>query len=539
MLILANQKQIMMLKKLFILSAIVVISFVSIGQTNVNDAAKKFETLLKVVDRNYVDSINHDKLIEFAIEGMLKEMDPHSVYISKDELQKMNEPLVGNFEGVGIQFNILHDTIMVVSPIVGGPSEALGILSGDRIVTIEGELMAGIGVKNQDVMDRLRGKKGTQVKIEVARRGVKNLIEFTITRDKIPIYSVDAVYMARPEIGYIKVSRFAATTMDEMVAGIEKLQKEGMKHLILDLRGNGGGYLNIAVKMADEFLSARKLIVYTEGRSFPKDEHFATSIGSMEKGKLVVLINEGSASASEIVAGAIQDHDRGLIIGRRSFGKGLVQKPYNLPDGSVVRLTISRYYTPSGRSIQKSYEDGEKNYKNDLQKRYEKGELMSADSISFPEELKKTTANGRTVYGGGGIMPDIFIPLDTTGGSKYYTDLSRKGIFNRFSLDYMDLNRKEILKKYKNVNQFNKEFEINQEFLKEFFDYAEKEGVPYVEDDYQISKKFIDNQLKALIARGAWNSEAYYQITNEINDMFLKSIEVMKDDTFKKMNIQE
>ena len=525
------------MNKQLVLLILLLYSSIAFSQLSSEEAARKFGTLLKLIDKTYVDSSNQEKLVETAIVSMLKEMDPHSVYISKEDLKKMNEPLVGNFEGIGIQFNIFKDTIMVVSPISGGPSESLGIISGDRIVKIEGENVAGIGIKNQDVMDKLRGEKGSKVTISIKRRGIVDLIDFTITRDKIPIFSIDAAYMATPEIGYIKINRFAATTMKEFDEGLTKLKKQGMKDLILDLRGNSGGYLSTAIKLADEFLPSRKLIVYTEGRSFPKDEKYATSLGDLEEGKVVVLINEGSASASEIVSGAIQDHDRGLVIGRRSFGKGLVQKPYSLPDGSAVRLTISRYYTPTGRCIQKPYEDGNKEYQKDISKRLESGELFNQDSIDFPDSLKYTTPNGRTVYGGGGIMPDIFTPLDTTMNSNYYSDISRKGIFNRFSIDYMDKNRKQLSKRYKTLEAFKNEFLVDEKLIENFKSFAAKEGVEFIGEDFITSEKLIKNQLKAMLARGIWKTEGYYYIINELSDPYLEAIRVLQDDTFEKMNL--
>lgn len=526
-----------MRKIIVIIAGLFTLQSLLYAQMTPSDGGRKFEYLLNLIDKAYVDSTDQEKLVEDAIVAMLKEMDPHSLYISKEEKKRMNEPLVGNFEGVGIQFNILNDTIMVVSPISGGPSEALGILPGDRIVTIDGENVAGVGIKNKGVIDRLRGEKGSKVDVGIYRRGEKEIIEFTITRDKIPIFSVDASYMAAPEIGYIKVNRFAATTMDEYDEGIKKLKESGMKHLILDLRGNSGGYLNTAIKLADEFLPSRELIVYTEGRSFPKSEKYATSIGSMEQGKVVVLINEGSASASEIVSGAIQDHDRGLIIGRRSFGKGLVQKPYGLPDGSEVRLTISRYYTPAGRCIQKPYLEGNKEYHKDISKRLESGELFSVDSIDFPDSLMFYTDNKRVVYGGGGIMPDIFVPLDTTWNSKYYSKISRKGIFNKFTLDYMDIHRKQLEKEFKTIDKFKSEFIVDQSLIDEFVAYADKEGVPYIEEEYTISKDIISTQIKAMIARGLWQTEGYYQIYNETNKEFIKAIEVIQNNTFEKLNL--
>lgn len=508
-----------------------------LAQQSTDEATKKFGSLLNLIDRAYVDTTNQEKLVETAIVAMLKEMDPHSVYISKEDKDRMNEPLKGNFEGIGIQFNIYHDTIMVVSPISGGPSESLGILSGDRIVTIDGENVAGIGIKNEGVMERLRGEKGSKVTVGIKRRGSKKILEFTITRDKIPIFSVDASYMATPEIGYIKVNKFAQNTMSEFDEGLKELKAQGMKHLILDLRGNSGGYLNTAIKLADEFLPSRKLIVYTEGRSYPKNEKFATSIGDMETGKIVVLIDEGSASASEIVSGAIQDHDRGLIIGRRSFGKGLVQKPFGLTDESEVRLTISRYYTPTGRCIQKPYEEGNKEYHKDISKRFKSGELFSQDSIDFPDSLKYKTPNGRIVYGGGGIMPDIFIPLDTTMNSTYYSDISRKGIFNRFNLDYMDKNRTSIVEKYNSLEKFKANFNVDETLIKEFTDYAKKEGVEYDEEGFKKSENLIKTQIKALIARGLWQTEGYFYIINDLNESYIEAIKVIEDNTFEEMKL--
>lgn len=520
---------------LFILFLIVLGSPLNLeAQKSIEESVKKIAAMLQIIDRSYVDTTDSEDLAETAIIKMLEELDPHSVYISKEDVKKMNEPLVGNFEGVGIQFNILNDTILVVSPISGGPSEKLGIMAGDRIIKVDDENVAGIGVTNQMVMDRLRGKKGTKVEVEIHRRGVKNLIEFTITRDKIPIFSVDAGYMATPEIGYIKLNRFAQKSMLEIHQKLDTLEKQGMKHLILDLRGNGGGYLQTAIDLADEFLTNHKLIVYTEGRSFSKDEKFATSRGRFEKGKLAVLIDNGSASASEIVSGAVQDWDRGLVIGRRSFGKGLVQKPYRLPDGAVVRLTVQRYYTPTGRCIQKPYED----YKNDYFSRFERGEFFSKDSIDLPDSLIYFTPNDREVYGGGGIVPDVFVPIDTSMNSTYFSNLRRKGVFNSYTLQYLDENREEIQNKYPDITSFKKEFKVSDELLKEFINYAEGKKVEKDETGLQTSKPLIVNFLKALIARGIWKTDAYFQVVNQLNPIYQKAIEVLNDDTFDKMKVE-
>jgi carboxyl-terminal processing protease len=390
----------------------------------------KFATLLNYIQHMYVDSVDAEKLTEKAIISLLEELDPHSTYLSKEELQEANEPLQGSFDGIGIQFNILNDTIYVVEPIQGGPSEKLGIQAGDKIVEIETENVAGIGIKNNDVLKKLRGPKGTKVNVGIQRRGSKEVMRYQIVRDKIPIYSVDASYMVAPEIGYIKISRFARTTVQEMRKGIEELKAEGMKDLIIDLQGNGGGLLNSAIEMGDEFISGDRLLVYTQGRSFPREDYRAIKNveGSFEKGRLIILIDESSASASEIVSGAVQDWDRGLIVGRRSFGKGLVQRPVPLPDGSAVRLTVQKYYTPSGRCIQKPYDEGLEEYYNDRADRFEHGEFFNPDSAKVKsDEVFYTNISKREVYGGGGIFPDVFVPLDTTENSGYFSDMLRTG----------------------------------------------------------------------------------------------------------------
>ncbi|OFY73322.1 MAG: peptidase S41, partial [Bacteroidetes bacterium RIFOXYA12_FULL_33_9] len=398
------------MRKVFLFVVAIFIAQCAVSQ-EFNNSVFKLSKVLNLISTFYVDTVNQDQLTEEAIIGMLKFLDPHSIYISKEEVEEMNEPLEGNFEGVGVQFNILNDTIVVVSPIPGGPSEKVGIQAGDRFVTINGENVAGIGIRNNDVVEKLRGAKGTTVNVGMKRKGTKEILDFTITRDKIPIYSLDASYMINKEVGYIKLNRFAATTMEEYYKAVENLKANGAKHLIIDLQDNSGGYLNTSIDLADEFLKDQKLIVYTEGVKSPKHEYKATGRGNFEEGKVIVLVNEGSASASEILSGALQDWDRGVVIGRRTFGKGLVQRPFNLPDGAMIRLTIARYYTPTGRLIQKSYEGGFNDYSRDLINRYNSGEFLSEDSIHFPDSLKyKTLQNSRNVYGGGGIMPDIFIP---------------------------------------------------------------------------------------------------------------------------------
>jgi carboxyl-terminal processing protease len=501
--------------------------------------AQKIDALLNMITYAYVDSINENKITDDAIRNLLKELDPHSVYIPAEELKEVNEPLVGKFEGIGVQFNILDDTIMVTQTISGGPSEKLGIRAGDRIVKIDTETVVNIGIKNSDVLKRLRGDKGTKVHVSIFRRSTKDLLEFTITRDKIPLYSVDASYMAAPGIGYIKINKFADSTVDEFKEALKTLKEQNMTSLILDLTGNGGGYLNRAIELADEFLPNGKRIVYTEGKNNARQDSYSTSAGGWEKGKTVVLVDEGSASASEIVSGALQDWDRALVIGRRTFAKGLVQKPYPLPDGSAVRLTIARYYTPSGRCIQKHYEAGDENYDMDLSMRYQHGELYSADSIKFNDSLKYETNGGRLVYGGGGIMPDIFVGLDTSMSSKYYDDLRRNGIINDFTLNYVDENRANLMQQYTDVYDFKKKFEVTDEFMNKFLAYAEKKKVAKDETGYKTSELLIRTQIKALVARDLWNTNAYYVIINDINVFYKKALESFENNTFEKMKIAE
>jgi len=524
--------------KIILLSLFIFIGNIANAQYKNSEGSKKFDALLQYIKYAYVDSTDEESLVENAIVSVLKGLDPHSVYIAKDELKKMNEPLVGNFEGIGIQYNILHDTLTVVSPISGGPSEKVGILAGDKIIKVDGENIAGVKLQNSDVQKKLRGKKGTKVSVSIMRRSADKLLSFTITRDKIPIFSVDASYMATEDIGYIKVNRFASKTADEFKEGLSKLREQNMKHLIIDLRGNGGGYLRTAIKLADEVLDDKKLIVYTEGLKNPKQEYYTTTKGGFESGKLVVLIDEGSASASEIVSGAIQDYDRGLIIGRRSFGKGLVQKPFSLTDGSAIRLTTARYFTPSGRCIQRSYNNGKEDYYKELSKRYSNGELSDKDSISFPDSLKYETINSkRTVYGGGGVMPDIFIPIDTTMYSEYFGLVNRKGLLNEFALTYLEDKRELLLEKHKSVSDFKNNFNAEKELLNNFVEYAAKNDVEKNDEQITKSKQLIIIRLKALIARNIWNTSAFYEVANDLNDSYLKAIEVINNNTFKKENI--
>lgn len=502
-------------------------------------AELKLATAFSIITSQYVDSLNADKTVENAINGMLKQLDPHSVYIPAKRVDEETQKLASEFEGIGVQFNLLNDTIMVVSPIAGGPSEKLGIISGDKIVTINKENVAGVGIDNDGVRDRLLGKKGTKVDVQIVRQGVEELLDFTIERDKIPLYSVDAAYMATPETGYIKVNRFAASTADEFRDAVKDLQQEGMENLILDLSGNGGGYLYAAFEMADEFLDWGKMIVYTEGVASPRRELRASSRGNFEEGKLVVLVDEGSASASEIVTGAVQDWDRGLIIGRRTFGKGLVQKPYRLPDNAEIRLTIARYYTPTGRSIQKSYDDGREDYYKEIRQRFEHGELTNMDSIAVPDSLKYYTPNQRIVYGGGGILPDVFIPLDTLPNTAFMRNLSRKGLLSKYALNYTDKHRRKLEAEYTDVALFKAGFD-HTDVVADFLAFAAEEGVsPEEPAELDRSKRLIEYQLKGLIARNLFDTGAFYEIFNDYRSDYRKALDVLADDAaFKEMRVQ-
>lgn len=500
------------------------------AQVSDRETIQKLNSTLQIINFAYIDSTDLPALTETAIVAMLKELDPHSAYISAEEVQRVNEPLQGSFDGIGVTFQIFNDTILVISPVLGGPSDKLGILAGDKIVKIDGENATGEKINNQFVMDRLRGKRGTVVNVSVKRSGRPELIDFDIVRDKIPLTSIDASYMVAPQTGYIKLTRFSRNSMNEFRESVAQLRNDGMQDLILDLRGNSGGYLNIAVELSDEFLAEGQLIVYTEGLKSPREEFVATSRGNFDDGRIIVLINEGSASASEIVSGAVQDWDRGLVVGRRSFGKGLVQRPYPLPDGSIIRLTTSRYHTPTGRSIQKPYDEGVEEYRKDFQRRLEHGEMVTADSIQFPDSLKYFTPGGRVVYGGGGIMPDVFVPIDSTRFSNYYTDLVRKGVFNEFTISYLDKNRQTLLDRYEGLQNFKDTFEIDDALYDEFLAKAEKLEVTRKEDDeFYYPDEDIKIQLKALIARNLWGTNAYFEVINQIDDELIIALEILRD----------
>ncbi len=508
-------------------------------QMDPKKTTQKFSTLLFLINNFYMDTVNMPQLTEKAIIATLKDLDPHSAYISKKDLEQANEPLVGSFEGVGITFQLFKDTILVIAPVPGGPSDKVGILAGDKIIKVNGQKAYGPEITNDWVMKHLRGKKGTKVTVSIYRRGVKGLIDFTITRDVIPLYSLDAAFMLNKNTGYIKLNRFALHSVDEFNKAIDSLKRHGLKDLIFDLRGNSGGYLSTAQGIADEFLGPKKLIVYTKGIHSPRENLYATQAGEFEKGKLIVLINEGSASASEIVSGALQDWDRAVLVGRRSFGKGLVQRPFRLPDGSVVRLTVARYFTPSGRWIQKPYNHGVEAYYNDLQERMKHGELIHPDSIHFPDSLKFHTASGRIVYGGGGIMPDIFVPWDSARFDMFYSELVRKGAFNTFVNDFLNDNRKKLQRKYPDIQSFINGFQISPSLFDAFLKDAEKAKVKMDSAALHRNKAYIQLQMKALIARDLFDQSAYFEVMAPMDHALQKALQVMQNDTiFRKLHIQ-
>ncbi|HYQ58449.1 MAG TPA: S41 family peptidase [Draconibacterium sp.] len=502
----------------------------TIAQEALQESQVKFARLLRLVDGYYVDTANVEELTEKAIVHLLEELDPHSTYISQEEVEKMNEGLKGNFEGIGIAFNIFKDTLLVTTTIAGGPSEKVGLRAGDRIVKVDNKDVAGIGLKNSDVYDLLRGEKGTEVDLTIVRRKTPAPLDFTIIRDRIPIFSLDASYMLDESTGYIKLNKFAATTTDEFAAAMDELKSSGVKNLVLDLRNNGGGYLKSAIELSDQFLKNDQLIVYTDGINDPKRDYKATSQGSFEEGKLVVLVDEGSASASEIVTGAVQDWDRGIVVGRRSFGKGLVQKPFFLNDGSMVRLTTAHYYTPSGRCIQKPYDDGVGEYRKDYANRISNGEMFSADSIHFDDELKhKTLVNGRDVYGGGGVMPDIFVPLDTSSHYSYINKLRRKQVTNNFVLDFVDTHREELQKTYPEFDEFNEQFEITAEQIEQLVSKGIEEGIERDDESLSFLGDDLKLELKALMARDLFSRNDMYKILNVKDDAIIKALEVIEN----------
>ena len=538
------------MKKLLIFIICICGSMASMQAQNTGNAAaiRKLQMAEFAIANLYVDSVDENKLVEEAIIRMLAQLDPHSTYNNAEEVKKMNVPLQGNFEGIGVQFQMIEDTLLIIQPVSNGPSEKVGILAGDRIVAVNDSAIAGVKMSTEDIMTRLRGPKDSEVKLTIVRRGVDDPLYFTVKRDKIPILSLDASYMIQPKIGYIRINRFGATTAEEFTAALKELQKQGMKDLILDLQGNGGGYLNAAIDLANEFLQQKELIVYTEGRAAQRSNFYAKGTGNFKNGRLVVLVDEYSASASEIVTGAIQDWDRGVVVGRRTFGKGLVQRPIDLPDGSMIRLTIARYYTPSGRCIQKPYdhtanldnprlqgEDTQEKYNMDLIERFNRGEMMHADSIHFPDSLKNSTKKlKRTVYGGGGIMPDYFVPIDTTQYTDYHRNLVAKGVVIKATTKYIESHRKELQEQYKKFDSFNNKFEIDEQMLADIRTAADKEKIEFNEEQYNKSLPLIKTQLKALIARDLWDMNEYFQVINTTNNSVQQALKVLNEKIYEK-----
>ena len=491
-------------------------------------AKSKFDEVMYYINSAYVDTVNTAKLEEEAIVAMMEELDPHSQYISVDEFNAVNDPLLGSFEGIGVQFRIVEDTIAIVNTIKGGPSEKVGIMAGDRIVYVDDSLVAGIKIKNESVMRLLKGPKGTKVNVRIFRRGEKDLLDFTITRDVIPTYSVDIAYMLDDQTGYIKLSKFSATTHKEFVKAAKQLKQEGMSQLILDLRGNGGGYLNEAFDIADEFLPKGSLVVFTEGRFRPKNTYYARRKGLLEDMPVAVLIDDESASASEILAGAIQDNDRGTIVGRRSFGKGLVQEQVMLSDNSAIRITVARYYTPTGRCIQKPYNGNIKDYLLESYDRYENGELFSADSVHLNDTLKYYTPEGKVVYGGGGIMPDVYVPLVNDSTEYYFNRIVNLGILYQYAFDYCDSHRQELAR-YKTVDEFTQSFRVTDAMFNELVARAEKKKVKGNDIEKQVARREADILLKAYIARNLFDEEGFYPIYRPMDDMLEKALEVLNE----------
>ena len=495
------------------------------------EAVLKYITAMAYIENLYVDSVDTQKMTEASLRGMLEGLDPHSTYATPKEVKSFNESLDGEFEGVGIQFNILEDTLVVIQPVIKGPSEKVGIIAGDRVISVNDTAIAGVKMSKEEIMMRLRGPKGTNVKLGIIRSGVKDVVYFNVTRDKIPVKSIDAVYMIRPQIGYIRIGSFGKTTHSELVDGLKELKKKGMRDLIIDLEDNGGGYLQAAVEIANEFLAADELIVYTKGRVIQRQDFKAMGNGMMQDGRLVILTNEFSASAAEILSGAVQDQDRGVIVGRRTFGKGLVQRPVELPDGSMIRLTVAHYYTPSGRCIQKPYKKGEKEaYALDLDNRFKHGEFTNADSIHFADSLKfETLKKQRTVYGGGGTMPDYFVPLDTTRYTAFHKQLAAKQIIVNGNLKYMDKNRSQLKKTYKTFDEFYEKFEVPESYINSIFEEGKKKKIePKDEKEKEKTLAYLRPQLKALIARDLWDLTEYFRVWNENSDIIKKALEVLE-----------
>jgi len=523
---------------LSIIAGIVIGKLYQSGETSNNNQffiypkADKLSNVINYIESEYVDSVSKKELIEKTIPKLLSELDPHSVYIPSEEFKEVNESLEGNFSGIGIQFNMQNDTVIVVNTIPNGPSEKVGLMAGDRIVRVDGDTVAGVDMDTDEIVKMLKGPKGTQVTVGILRREVDEILEFEITRDNIPLYSVDIAYMLNDTVGYIKINKFSGTTFEEFINAYRKLYGQGMQKLLIDLRGNGGGYLTASTNIVDQFLSSNKLIVYTEGRSRPRSEIRATPNGIALEMPLGVIIDESSASASEILAGALQDNDRAVIIGRRSFGKGLVQEQTKLADGSAIRLTTARYYTPTGRSIQKPYENGKTDYYNDLVDRYEHGEFLNADSIHFADSLIFRTPEGDTVYGGGGIMPDYFIPIDTVGTSPFLSMVRNRGLVYRFAFEYTD-NHREVLSDFSHVEELN--IYLNTlPLVRMFTDYVKEKNLEVNPKHVNESGYVLNQQLKAYIARNIFDNEGFYPIIREIDNTLQEALEIINYETYPK-----
>ena len=501
------------------------------NRANAESQLRKLSIAEMAIKSLYVEEVDEQKLVEDAIRGMLEKLDPHSTYTTPKETKAMTEPLNGSFEGIGVQFNMVEDTLIVIQPVINGPSEKVGIVAGDRIVMVNDTAIAGVKMSKEEIMRRLRGPKGTIADLRIVRPGIKDLLTFKVKRDKIPVHTVDASYMLRPGVGYIRIGSFGATTYDEFKERMAQLKAEGMKDLVLDLQENGGGYLQAAADLAGEFLEPGDLIVYTEGRQVPRRDYKADRNGSFRQGRLVVLVDQFTASAAEIVTGAIQDQDRGLVVGRRTYGKGLVQRPIELLDGSMIRLTIAHYFTPSGRCIQKPYEKGDKkSYDKDLLNRLNSGELTNADSIHFADSLKfQTLKKQRTVYGGGGIMPDYFIPLDTTRYTRYHRELAAKSVIIQQNLRYVDKNRKALKKQYPDFAKFKAECEIPQSLVDAIVKEGEKQNIKPKDDaEMQQTLPYLRLQMKALIARDLWDMNEYFSVFNEDSEAVKKALELLQ-----------
>lgn len=531
----SNNLEYHQMKKLFIIFVLAIVTTIVYAQITKFTPNQKLRTAEQAVALYYVDTVNEDKLVEDAIKGMLNELDPHSSYSTAEETRELNEPLQGKFSGVGITFNMNKDTLYVIQTVAGGPSERVGVLAGDRIIAVNDTIIAGVKMKNSQIMKMLRGKKGTKVNVKILRRQAgqpADTIDFKITRADIPIHSVDAAYMVDETTGYIRINKFAMDTPNEFIEAFKKLKKEGLESLILDLTDNGGGYLNAAIELVSELIEPEKLVVYTEGRASKRQEAYSNPSERkplFADGRLVIMANQYSASASEITAGAIQDWDRGLIVGRRTYGKGLVQRPFPFPDGSMIRLTIAHYYTPTGRDIQRPYEKGDKNgYNKDIQNRLDRGELMHEDSIHYNDSLKvETLVNRRPIYGGGGISADKFVALDTTEYTKYYRNVMAKGLLNQYAIKYVDANRKQIKKTYKTDTQFVEGFLVTDEMINELVELANTEKVEYNEEQFMKSKPLFAMILKALIGRDIYNDATYFKVYNRHDPIFKEALRLI------------